>query len=68
MSALRRKRSYTVNATPPRFTASGCATGTASDPSAPRTPALVGAWGFDLTTKDRNVDPGNDVFRFVTGT
>ncbi len=46
----------------------GCATGTASTPSAPRTPAAIGAWGFDLAAMDRNVDPGNDFFRFANGT
>jgi len=47
----------------------GCATGTSSNgPTAPRTPAAIGAWGVDLAARDLSVDPGDDFFRYANGT
>ncbi|MBC7769885.1 MAG: M13 family metallopeptidase [Phycisphaerales bacterium] len=47
----------------------GCATGTAtSNTAAPRPPADIGAWGIDLAARDLTVDPGDDFFRYASGT
>jgi putative endopeptidase len=49
----------------------GCASGAASNataPAAPRAPAAIGAWGVDLAARDLNVKPGDDFFRYANGT
>lgn len=47
----------------------GCATGAtqATETAPARPPAAIGAWGFDLTARDLNVDPGADFFRYANG-
>lgn len=49
----------------------GCATGASTETpvaDVSRAPAAIGAWGFDLTARDTNVDPGDDFFRYANGT
>ena len=43
------------------FTLIGCS----SEPDAPN--PSIGAWGFDLTTMDKAVKPGDDFFRYANG-
>lgn len=45
----------------------GCATGTAGSSAPARGRAAIGAWGIDLTTRDTNVAPGDDFFRYANG-
>jgi len=45
----------------------GCATG-AQTASQPRGQAAIGAWGVDLAARDLNVRPGDDFFRYASGT
>ncbi|OQW58341.1 MAG: hypothetical protein A4S17_11830 [Proteobacteria bacterium HN_bin10] len=48
----------------------GCATGAATEetPVAARPPAAIGAWGFDLSGRDLTVRPGDDFFKYASGT
>ena len=46
-----------------------CATRTAPETAAPaRAPAAIGAFGIDLAARDLNVRPGDDFFRYASGT
>jgi predicted metalloendopeptidase len=47
----------------------GCATGAASGTAdAPRGQAAIGSFGVDLAARDLSVDPGDDFFRYASGT
>ncbi len=47
----------------------GCATGAteATTTTPARAPAAIGAWGFDLSSRDLSVSPGNDFFHYANG-
>jgi predicted metalloendopeptidase len=46
---------------------SGCAGGEHVPEAAQARRPAIGAWGFDLSTLDPTVDPGDDFFRYVSG-
>jgi putative endopeptidase len=50
----------------------GCATQTSSAPAEPaaaaRAPAAIGSFGIDLTARNLTVKPGDDFFRYASGT
>ncbi len=40
---------------------------TSAQPSSPLTPAQIGPWGFDLSSRDSSVKAGDDFYRFSVG-